>query len=458
MDGRLRPACHTPSQHLRRQGHRIEPAILTNHVRIRDILEGLEVHESHSRSDAASAPTIDYGSRVTLTLQPRPKTMVVLSLISSEGYYGAENMLVTLARKLCQVGCRCIVAVFVDTRFRHPEVAERARQCGLGVEMVKCRGKLDWSTVRQLRTLLLKHDVDVVNPHGYKADLYAYAAVWSTRTALVATVHNWPSRRLSMRTYAVLDRLVLKRFDKIIGVSEVPLNILRRSRVAPNKIATIPNGVDVERFDLAAPSLRNEIASDEAVLVGFVGRLVPDKGGEVLLRAAQQVLAVRPRIKFVFVGDGPSRKPWETLARQLDIDKHVVFVGARRDMPGVYSSLDIVVLPSFVESLPMCLLEGMAAGKPVIATRVGAVARILTSEQIGLLVEPGHVDALAAAILRVVDDPELALRLGKNGRQHVAQHFSAEAMATNYLRHYKQVLADRCEASPNQTALEVSTR
>jgi len=384
--------------------------------------------------------------------------MVVLSLISSEGYYGAENMLVTLAQKLCQVGCRCVVAVFFDPSAIQPEVAERASQRGLTVEMVKCQGKLDWSTVRQLRMLLVRHNVDIVNPHGYKADLYAYAAFRPTRKALVATVHNWPSRRLSMRAYALLDRIVLRRFDKVIGVSEVPTNILRRSRIAADKIATIPNGVDAERFDPAVPSLRKEMAADGGTLVGFVGRLVPEKGGEVLLRAAQQVLVVHPRIKFVFVGEGPSRKRWEALATQLGIAKQVVFVGARDDMPGVYSSLDLVVLPSYIESMPMCLLEAMAAGKPVVATRVGAVPQLVASDQIGLLVEPGSVDALSTGIRRVLEDHELALRLGNNARQHVARNFSAQCMAKNYVWHFNHVLANQREAIHNQTALEVGTR
>jgi len=384
--------------------------------------------------------------------------MVVLSLISSEGYYGAENMLVTLAQKLCQAGCRCVVAVFFDPSATQPEVAERASQRGLTVEMVKCRGKLDWSTVRQLRMLAVRHNVDIVNPHGYKADLYAYAAFRPTRRALVATVHNWPSRRLSMRAYAVLDRIVLRRFDKVIGVSEVPSNILRRSRVAADKIATVPNGVDAEQFDPAAPSLRKEIAADGGTLVGFVGRLVLEKGGEVLLRAAQQVLAVHPRIKFVFVGEGPSRKPWEALATQLGIAKQVVFVGARDDMPGVYSSLDLVVLPSYIESMPMCLLEAMAAGKPVVATRVGAVPQLVASDQIGLLVEPGSAGALSTGILRVLEDHELALRLGNNARQHVARNFSAQSMAKNYVWHFNHVLANQREAIQNQTALEAGTR
>jgi glycosyltransferase involved in cell wall biosynthesis len=384
--------------------------------------------------------------------------MVVLTLISSEGYYGAENMLLTLAQKLCQVGCQCLVAVFFDLRSPHSEVAEHARQRGLTVEMVKCRGKLDWSAVRQLRALFLKHKVDIVNPHGYKADLYAYAAARPTHTALVATVHNWPSKRWNMRAYAVLDRFILKRFDKVIGVSEVPSNILRRSRVAPNKLAIIPNGVDLERFDLAAPSLRKQVPPEGAALVGFVGRLVHDKGGEVLLQAARHVLATRPNVKFVFVGEGPSRKQWEALAIELGIEKQVTFVGARDDMPGVYSSLDLVVLPSFIESLPMCLLEAMAAGKPVISTRVGAVPDLLASEDIGLLVEPRNVGALSTAILRVLENQDLAFRLAKNARQHVVRNFSAHSMATNYLGHFNEVLANHRKTHQNRTALEVSTQ
>jgi len=115
----------------------------------------------------------------------------------------------------------------------------------------------------------------------------------------------------------------------------------------------------------------------------------------------------------------------------------------REDMPGVYASLDMLVLPSLIESMPMCLLEAMAAGKPVIATRVGAVSQLIRSEQFGLLLEPGDVGGLALAILRLLGDPQLACRLGKNGRARVAEHFSAEAMARNYIRQYQQVLASK---------------
>ena len=381
--------------------------------------------------------------------------MTILFLISSEGYYGVENMLVGLALQLAQQGCRCVVGVFCNSHFPHTEVAEQAERQGLAVEIIACNGRWDWSAVAQIRSLLEKHDVDVLHPHGYKADLYALAAASRNRVALLATSHNWPSNLLSMRVYAGLDRLALRRFDKVIVVSDAVADVLRRWGVAAEKVALIPNGVDLDRFRSAVPKLRNEIGVNRP-LVGFVGRLVPEKGGALLMRAAQQVLAVYPNAMFVLVGEGPAHQEWKALAGELGIGKQVVFAGVRDDMSEVYASFDIAVLPSLIEALPMCLLEAMAAGKPVIATRVGAVPRLVVDVQTGLLLEPGDLNALATAIIRLLGNPDLACQLGQNGRAHVAQHFSAEAMAKSYIGMYEQVLVSRGDRTPKEAAWEVN--
>src|SRR3954462_1863333 len=226
------------------------------------------------------------------------RALNILFLVSSEGHYGIENMLVALARNLSTLGCRCIVGVFCDGRVPHTEVADEARQQGLTVEIVHCKGRIDRTAVRQIRQLLKKYEIDVVHPHGYKADLYAYAAALPRRVALLATSHNWPSKRLNMRAYAAIDRLILRRFDGVVAVSDPVRNTLRRWGVSHDRLVTISNGVDVERFEHAAPTLLNEIGAADGALVGFVGRLVPDKGGALLLRAAQQVLAIRPTTRF----------------------------------------------------------------------------------------------------------------------------------------------------------------
>jgi glycosyltransferase involved in cell wall biosynthesis len=382
--------------------------------------------------------------------------VTILSLISSEGHYGVENMLVSLAKNLSRLGCSNVVGVFQDLRFPHLEVAEEARRQNLAVEIVPCSKRWDSKAVSRIRQLIAKHKVDILHPHGYKADLYAYAAARGKRVALVATSHNWPSKLLSMRAYAALDRFVLGRFDRVVVVSDVVAATLRRSGVPSDKLSMIVNGVDINHFDGATPTLRNELGNVAGPVVGFVGRLVPDKGGALLLQAAKKVLAVCPEAKFVFVGEGPSRNEWEALAAQLGISESVVFTGVRKDMPGVYASLNVAVLPSLVESMPMCLLEAMASSQPVIATRVGEVPRLVIPEETGLLLKPGDINELTAAILRLLQDSNLAERLGKNGRALVSRNFSADAMAKSYVEVYSQVLAKQRNRTQSHAAWELS--
>jgi glycosyltransferase involved in cell wall biosynthesis len=242
-----------------------------------------------------------------------------------------------------------------------------------------------------------------------------------------------------MRAYAVLDRLFLRSFDRVVVLSETVAGILRRSGLPERKLLTIANGVDVERFQDAQPSLRNGSGATRESVVGFVGRLVPGHGADVLLRAAPRVLRRRPNCRFVLVGDGPSRPELESLATQLGLADRVVFTGVRDDMPQVYASIDLLVLPSLCEAMPMCVLEAMAAGKPVIATRVGAVPQLIDQDQTGILIEPADVAGLSASILNLLEDPGRARQLGEKGRARTIEQFSADSMARRYLQLYSEV-------------------
>jgi glycosyltransferase involved in cell wall biosynthesis len=120
-----------------------------------------------------------------------------------------------------------------------------------------------------------------------------------------------------------------------------------------------------------------------------------------------------------------------------------LFTGYRQDLPSVYAALDIFVLPSFNEGLPMTVIEAMASGTPVIASRVGAIPAVITHEQTGLLVEPGDTHGLARALDRLLGDPNLRHGLGQQGREHVRQHYTSRVMADQYLRMYEKVLEAR---------------
>jgi glycosyltransferase involved in cell wall biosynthesis len=381
----------------------------------------------------------------------KSRNMTIFQLISSEGFYGAESMLVALAESLARSGANLILGVFQDSRNPHTEVADFAVRRGLTVKIIPCAGRWSWKAVREIGNILEEYQVDILHAHGYKADLYGYAAAWSRRVALVSTCHNWPSRRVNMRVYAALDRFILKGFDAVATPSPTVAKTLAQSGMAPTRLKWIANGVDMSRFHGASPTLRVDMNCGRAPLVGFVGRLVPGKGGANLLRAARRVLAVYPDARFVLVGDGPCRSEWEAMASNLGIGDKVTFTGTRDDMPGVYASLDLLVLPSFDEALPMCLLEAMSAAKPVIATNVGGVPRLVIPGRTGLLVEPGDTAGIAAAILSLLKDPPFARQLGAGGFHHVAAQFSSDVVAKTYLGVYEGALAS-CRGSKTQHA------
>jgi glycosyltransferase involved in cell wall biosynthesis len=267
------------------------------------------------------------------------------------------------------------------------------------------------------------------------------AAAWPLGTALVATCHNWPDRRLIMRAYALLDRMLLRGFDGVAAASEPVADLLRRSGM-PGAQA-LPNGVDMGRFAFAAPTIRSQYPDDRQRLVGFIGRMVPEKGGALLIHCAKKVLEVHPRTAFVFVGDGPCQTEWQELASRLGISSNVVFAGVRDDMPGVYASLDILILPSLIEATPMCLLEALAARVPVIASRVGSIPSVVIPGVTGLLVDPADENGLVEAILRLIADPALAEAIAEQGHEHVARRFSADAAAAAYAELYREALTRR---------------
>jgi glycosyltransferase involved in cell wall biosynthesis len=141
----------------------------------------------------------------------------------------------------------------------------------------------------------------------------------------------------------------------------------------------------------------------------------------------------------VIAGEGPERKSLELLAKNLGLERNVNFTGRREDMPAVYAAFDICVLPSFVEAMPMTILEAMAAGNPVIATRVGEIPTTVENETTGILVAPNDARELRNALLRLLRDGHLRQKMGQNGRARVQKHFSLERMSQSYFELYRQI-------------------
>jgi glycosyltransferase involved in cell wall biosynthesis len=365
--------------------------------------------------------------------------MRVLELISSGGFYGAESVLLTLSQALSDLGCEVVVGAFENEQSPNLEIAERARQAGLAVEIFPCRGRFDRKAVRALRNFARLRGVDVVHTHGYKADIYGYAAFRRSGIPLTGTCHNWTNQSRSLQIYAHLDRFALSRFSRVIAVSETVEQKLLASGVKQNRLVTIENGVDLGRFLPKPSAFAKEIAKGNRKLIGMIGRLVVQKGPDVLLRAAQGAFQRFPDTAIAFIGDGPMQAELERLAKELGIAGRVIFAGSRSDVPDILQALDLVVLPSLNEGLPMSLLEAMAAERAIIATRVGGIPRIIRHQETGLLIDVGDVAGLRSAIERLLGDPADAARLARAARTLVEQQFSSEAMARKYLNIFEEV-------------------
>lgn len=366
------------------------------------------------------------------------KRVKVLQLISSGGYYGAENMLLNLCASQEKAGCQNSLLLFYNVHAPNVEFYERARRRGLSVRMVHCQGRADWRAVRQIEEYIQEDGIDLLHTHGYKADLYGYVAARRSRKPVVATCHNWVGGTAALGIYNHLDRMALKRFNALAAVSDAVAQRLLDSGVPARKIKTIANGIDVEPFERAQPLPAPTFDRDK--VVGMVARLDLQKGFEYLLRAVRELCGVFRELKVVIVGEGPDRKAIEDMIRQYGLQSTVILAGKQSDMPGVYAATDIFVLPSLNEGLPMTILEAMAASKPVIATKVGAIPTLIRNGETGLLVEARDTDGLRNAIARLLSDPDLCRRMGAEGHDWVSRNYTSEAMALKYRQMYEEVL------------------
>lgn len=363
----------------------------------------------------------------------------VLHLGSPTGLYGAERWILALIKHLDATAIESIVGVIQDAPDGAPALCTHAAELGVKAHVFKSYGKLSLSAIAQIRQFIREQRVDILHTHGYKSDVLGLLAARRRRRhcKLVTTPHGWSTKAgLKLQSYEWLDRSVLPLFDAVVPLSGQTYDGLRRIPGMTAKLRLIRNGVDLSEIDSPdQPAAEVErLKRDGYFVVGYIGQLIPRKGIDTLVKAFSRLAL--PRKRLCIVGDGPSRVDLERYAERLGITEEVTFFGFRTDRIAFLKGFDIFVLPSYLEGIPRCLMEAMAAGVPVIVSDIPGCRALVEDGETGLLFQPGDDRALSSWMKAVLSDHKLRAILGKRGSCLVRREHSAATMAERYAELY----------------------
>ena len=305
----------------------------------------------------------------------------------------------------------------------------------------------------QILRLLRRMRPIIVHTHTTKAGLLGRLGarligvpiVVHTFHGLILKDHYGAAKTRMLRA---VERYLGKLSDRLIAISEDNQKDLLRYRVAAaEKIELIPLGFELDRFisgNVQRGVLHRELNLDPAIkLIGIVGRIAPIKNHRLFLDAAVLLFARQATAHAVVIGDGDLRPEVESYARQLGIADRVSFLGWRHDLPEVYAGLDVVVISSNNEGTPLSAIEAMAAGRPVVATKVGGLPDVISDSKTGYLVEPKNPEQLAFAIERVLQGGGTISDLVHNARGAVKDRFNIKRFSSDMNLLYQRLLAEK---------------
>ena len=360
------------------------------------------------------------------------KPLRVTYLITDSGVGGAEKMAAALIRGLDRTRFEPSLLAMKPLG----ETAAGLLEEGVPAASLGLPGRVSGAyffrlpgAFRQLCQELKRQKTDILHCFLFQANFLGRIA--ARLTGVPVNISSLRVMEAEHRSQFFLDRLTSSWVTRWTAVGEA----VRRFAISeigldPARIKVIPNGIEPADLDRADPGrVRQEFGiPSETPLLGTIGRLHPQKGVDVLLRALQELKGQFPALKTLIVGEGPALPALRALASDLGLVQDVIFTGLRRDVPDILAAADLLVLASRWEGMPNVVLEAFAAGKAVVATRVGAVEEIVQDGETGILVPAEDPPALARAIGSLLADPPGRARLAAAGRARVEKEFSLEKM------------------------------
>jgi glycosyltransferase involved in cell wall biosynthesis len=359
----------------------------------------------------------------------------VLQLIPTLDRSGAEKQMVLLSKGLPRDRFHVEVAALTRLGPLESELSD----AGIPATLIGKRHKADPLAFARLTRFLKERKFDVVQTWIFAANVYGRLAARRAKVPIIVTAEMAVDLWKGTIDLAI-DRYLARWTDRIVGNSNAVVDFYRtRAAISPDRLTMIPSGIaDEGPPEVDRAGVRRDLGlPEDAPLVVFAGRLAPQKGVEDLIDALDLLQHVLPTLKTLIIGDGPLRERLEGRALAFQLAPHVKFLGHRDDVPRLLAASDLLVLPSLYEGLPNVVLEAMQFRKPVVATAAPGTTEVVVDGETGLLVPLRSPPALAQAIRTVVQDSELAHRLGEAGRARVEAEFRVAIMVQRFADMYE---------------------
>lgn len=323
----------------------------------------------------------------------------------------------------------------------------------------------DWQSARILRQIIRQTDVDIVHAHSFKAGYISVLADLLQRQrrkyAFICTFHNQLRRyNNGLKNYfsTAAAAGIGRKADRVVVISRALLaEAVQLMRLPETKVTCVYNGINPSEYAVLPPpdQFRREYGiPEDALLVGTVARLIPQKGIQYLIRAALLLRDRFPKVRYVITGDGPMRQQLERQVQAAGLAGIITFAGFRPKIDDFLAAMDLFALPTLEEGLSIAVMEAMAAAKPVIASAVGGVPELITA-QTGVLVQPGDAQSLADGIGSLLSmDGAKRAAMGADGRNLIVERFTDGQIAEEHVRLYEDLARQRrrgrgADAAPN---------
>jgi glycosyltransferase involved in cell wall biosynthesis len=373
---------------------------------------------------------------------PAGRKLRVLTLVDAlAAAGGAERLAIQLALKLDPARFDRFVCA---TRYwKRAAFLDELREAGVPVVQLERRSKLDLLVWRRLLALLRDERIDVVHAHKFGSNFWgALLGPLAGVPVVIAHEHSWSFEGQLLRR--LIDRHVIaRRATAIVAVSsEDRRRMIEIEHIPAGMIHTIPNGIP------PLPSRQGDVRAElgipaTAPVIGTVSVIRHEKALEVFVDAAGLLREDFPGLRALIAADGPAeaRTALEARIAERGLEDVVLLLGRRPDVPDVVAAFDLAVICSDFEGCPLSVIEYMAAGKAVVATRVGGLPALVEEDVSGLLVPPRNAEALAGAVGRLLRDPERRARMGEAGRERQQREYDETVMLRRFEELYEQLFA-----------------